>query len=196
MLSMEYQSGAAREGWAGFFSAWLWNYSGVPNADCFFDTHVIHDFDLDGDIDNNYGDTGGDYNVDPWDGALNCEGTEVPSDSVHWPVPMADDIENYVYDRDWLEDMYVAGACDVHDLSNRGTQYDWLRYLWDMRTDEGIPIEELADIYVDMCPTTWAKNDGEISSSEETPIGRLELSTEFHGREDEHDAQKNNGTDH
>ncbi len=196
LLSMEFQSGAAREGWAHFFAAWLWNYSGTVNSDCFFDSRKIHDFDLDGDVDNNYGDTGVCYDDDPWDGAFNCEGTTPPSDATHSPVPVADALESYVYDRDWLEDMYTATACDVDDISNRGTQYDWMRYFWDMRTDSEVPIEDLTDIYVDTCPTTWAKNDAQISASEETPVGRLEASTTFHGYEDEHDDQKNNGVDH
>lgn len=40
--------------------------------------------------------------------------------------------------------------------AGRGTEYDWLRFWWDMTTDEGITPRDLAEIYVDICPTNWS----------------------------------------
>ncbi len=198
LITMEYQSGAAREGWAHFYSAWLWNRR--TETDCFYNMHGVHDFDLDGDIDNNYVDTGKDYNDHDWDGAINCEGIDVPTDTSdpdHVPVPRGDDVESYATPKDWLEDMYTEGACSVSDLSNRGTQYDWQRYFWDMLTDyTTVDPEDLADVYVDMCPTNWAQNDDAVDHNDETPVKRLQLSTTYHGLSTQHTAEKGNGQDH
>jgi len=198
LLTMEYQSGAAREGWAHFYSSWLWNRK--TETDCFYNTHGVHDLDLDGDIDDNYVDTGVDYEDHDWDGAINCEGIDAPSDTAdpdHVPVPRADDLETYVDAKDWLEDMDDEGTCGIIGLSNRGTQYDWQRYFWDMLTDYStVDPEDLADVYVDMCPTNWAQNDDAVDHNDETPVKRLQLSTSHHGLGAKHATEKSNGQDH
>jgi len=213
-LTMEYQSCAAREGWGNFYSSWMWNSR--FETDCTYDTHVIHDFDLDGDIDNNY-DTFGDYNeADSYDGVYNCEGYAVIEDTRtghSGPVPTGDALESYYTGRDWLEDMVDEGVCGYDDddgetgdtdhpchsgrvLLNRSTQYDWHRFLWDMLTDEDIDPDKLADMYVDMCPTNWAKNDDEAIHDDLLPVKRLEFSADHHNEATAWSTWKNNGQDH
>jgi hypothetical protein len=44
LAAMEYQSGAAREGGASFYSSWSWN--NPTRSDCFYNSHTIHDADI------------------------------------------------------------------------------------------------------------------------------------------------------
>jgi hypothetical protein len=188
----EYQSLAAREGWADFYAAFLWNQR---EADCSINTHVVHDLDLDGDIDDNWnaGDTG-DYNEDDsYDGSIDCEGFGVPDvPGLQREDPLDDDIDEW----DWLEDVNDAELCGPATLAHVGTKYDWLRYFWDMYTDEGIDVEELGDLYVDACPTNWERAQAVGTTTNEWPIERFELSAIHHGIGAAHHAQDRNGQDH
>jgi len=198
LLTKEYQSTAAREGWASFYSAWLWNFK--TENDCFYQTHGIQDFDLDGDIDNNYlhasdPDTGLYNQADTYDGAYTCEGAGIAT-VTEQPIPAGDTLESYIYAKDWLEDVINEGKCSG-TTENRGTQYDWQRFFWDMLTDQEVPIEDLADIYVDMCPTTWSTDDLSGSEGEDLlPIERLRLSCIYHSHAYDWLQEKNNGQEH
>lgn len=118
-LSKEYQSAAATEGFADFYSAWLWNRK--TESDCVYDRHYDSDFDLDGNLDNQF--------TNRW---VNCEGDPFLYDTVPGAAP-------FNMNRDWMESVMNNTTVCNGISTNRSTQYDWLRYWWDMLTDEGIP---------------------------------------------------------
>jgi len=185
LLTREFSAAAAREGWAHFYASWLWNRR--TENDCYFKSFTVQDFDLDGDIDNDY--------TDPDQiGSFSC-------DSVlsSWGEPdPTDPLESYVSDYDWLEDMYAySPSCPSVSSSTDGhsTQFDWMRYFWDMTSTEEVAPSVLSDIYVDMCPLDWVESPSG-TSNDNWPHERLERSAIFHGQEDEHNAQKVNGVDH
>lgn len=39
--------------------------------------------------------------------------------------------------------------------SDKGVEYDWLRFAWDLVTDEGIPVEDILTIWDTANPDTW-----------------------------------------
>ena len=186
-LSREYSAGAAREGWGHFFAAQL--YNSTREDDCWYDSEHFMDFDLDGDIDNDY--PGNTYK----DGVFTCEGAGVEP-LLGEPIP-SDPLASWFDDRNWLEDVWwnPSFCGDMSgQLNNRGksSQYDWMRYYWDMATDEQVPVEKLVDVYVDMCPTDWTTS---ISTTfgDDLPESRLRRSNIFHGLGAEHRRQKDNG---
>lgn len=55
---------------------------------------------------------------------------------------------------------YVGDWC-TGTLTNRGTEWDWLRFLWDLDTDEGVSTTTIFDIYNTANPNSWnATGDG------------------------------------
>ena len=135
LTSKEYQSTAAVEGWADFYSANLWN--DATTSDCTYVRHYPTDFDLDSTDDT------------PLDNSSSCEGVPVSG------------LPSYVSADDWLEDLVNAadaGGC-TGTLSNRGAQYDWLRFFWDMRTDQALTLGNLAVLWDDMDPRTFDPDD-------------------------------------
>jgi hypothetical protein len=187
-LSLEYQSAAAREGWADFYASWLFNKR--VESDCVFDSHNLHDLDLDGDIDTNYGDEDQGF-TEERDGVIDCEGGGAGAGD---PFPLTDPLSSTVTARDWLADMVNSNSCVApYSLNNRASQYDWHRYWWDMTTDEGVVPQTLADVYVDMCPTNWNSRDS--GPADGRVRRRIELSTSFHLLSTEHLTQRDNGVD-
>ncbi len=186
-LTREFSSGSSREGWADFYAAQLFN--DVGESDCWMKNAHLMDFDLDGDLDNDY--------AESWkDGVFSCEGAGLHP-ALGEPDP-SDPLASWVNARDWLDEVWTNVCADptsAAGIVGRSSQYDWTRYLWDMATDEGIPVEELSDIYVDMCPTNWVAGPGSVPN-DEWPERRLERSADFHGHGAAHDRQKNNGVAH
>ncbi len=184
LITREYEAIAIWEGWADFFSAWLWNDD--SEAGCEYKNNNFHDFDLDGDLDNN-------YVLNTFDGVFSCEGAGLDPDFSE-PLPM-DPLEEYVTAKDWLQDMYDdASACPDESgtyTTGYNTKYDYLRYFWDMASDQGVSIEKLGTVLVDMCPATWEGTTGG-EPQDDWPTERLERSISFHDLEDEHDAEKAN----
>ncbi len=206
ILTKEYQSGAAREGWADFFAAWMWNDGDEP--DCIFNGVVFNDFDLDGDIDDNFCSDPLDPACDPldfsveepeFDGRFGCEGTPLEHPEITEPIA-TDLLRTRVTARDWLEDLdlstdsYNGSDGSTAVMYNRAVEYDWMRYWWDMYTDEAIGIRELTDVYVDMCPRTWAEW-GYSGLGDAAPAARLDASTTHNGVGAAHGRQKNNGVE-
>jgi hypothetical protein len=167
-------------------------------SDWFYNSRRIHDFDMDGDIDDNYDGGGATYDygeINSWDGASNCEGAAIFPGSTQ-PIPSTDPLESYIHAKDWLEEVIDEGLCSG-PLSNRGTWYDWHRFWWDMYTDQDVPIEDLVDIYVDVCPTNWEENKLDSGLRDDwLPIERLETSCDHHGYGDEWLQERSNGQDH
>jgi hypothetical protein len=177
--SKEFQSAVAVEGWASFFSESMWN-SGLE-SDCVYDNQFLTDWDLDGTSDDTVG-TG-----IPVAGYMNCEGIPVPG------------VASWVTARDYLSDMVDAAdpaGCGGTKV-NRGTEYDWMRFFWDMRTDEGVVLSTLVDLYDDMNPHTWDENGGTTTTSDD-PTARLSSAASGLGTTvyNAYLAQKNDGVDH
>lgn len=123
----EFQSTAASEGFAEFYSVLVFNDD--ADSDCFYDTGGSVDWDLD----------------DVFDGTrVNCENG--PVDSVSPPVTLDPAVDN----RDYLGDM-CSGT-----LNNRATAYDWLRFWWDYSTDHDTYFTDCAAIWNTADPNTWA----------------------------------------
>jgi hypothetical protein len=194
-LTREYKSMAAREGWASFFSTWLWNTPG--NSGCIFNTQILHDFDLDGDVDNNYGDTGIYLGDVDYNGAYDACIPGLVNDEAGEPFPTNDPEDTGIaWGDDWLADMDNAGRCGTTSLYNSySTQVDWQRFFWDLNVDQDISIEELTDIYVDACPTTWHAGAGYVPVDWTVPE-RFYDSMWFYDRNWEYDAEKVHGVVH
>lgn len=142
-----------------------------------------------------------DFSVDhaEFDGRFGCEGTPLEHPEITEPIA-TDLLRSRVTARDWLEDLDLAAdsyncSDETSDVMyNRAVQYDWMRYCWDMKTDEAIGIRELTDVYVDMCPTTWATM-GDSGLGDAAPAARLDASTTHSGVGAAHGRQKNNGVE-
>lgn len=173
-VTKEFQSAAAVEGIADAGSAWMWN--DTSESDCEYDRHYNSDFDLDGNPDNG-------------DGRLSCEGIPVSG------------LAAYVTARDWLTDVVGADDDDLDSVECTGTllyrssQLDWLRYGWDMMTDEGLSITDLMDIYDAANPKNWDPDSIDANLSDDV-IVRWEDAADAVGFGAAHDDQKNNGQDH
>lgn len=191
-LTMEWSAAAAREGWAHFYSAWLFNDS--TESDCWFNTAFsFQDFDLDGTVEN-------DFTSSVYDHVIDCEGYGIPSSLGLYPDTSHDFT---ITARDWLLDAWDNEACGHETYpyypyyTGKSTQYDWMRFWWDMLTDEGIAVETLSDIYVDMCPTTWDKDPQWYDTFDsQWPEWRLENSCDYHDEWDAWYSQRDNGVDH
>lgn len=148
----------------------------------------MSDFDLDG-----LGDDRPDYR-----NVVDCEGVLEQSSQGNWGsgVQLADA-------RGWLMDL-VSADDDWNDdgiqchgtLLNRGTEYDWLRFWWDMLTDEGIGVGELANIYDRMDPRSWDLKQVTPIYFLDDPVQRLESAASAEGRHTEYMNQRNNGVHH
>lgn len=180
-LTKEYASTAAYEGWADFVAAWAWNDR--TQSDCQFDLWTLHDFDLDGDMDNIF------VNRPQLRGVLDCSG------SPEWvQAKPTDPTASYVGSLNWLQDLEDAAdpaGCSVAAGAeeNRTTVYDWMKLFWDLTAvgHGDIDIETLTDLHIDMCPRGWAENDA-ILHPDEWPIERLKISADHHAVRPELDA--------
>jgi hypothetical protein len=184
-LQKEYQSGAGCEGMGDFYAALVWNDDGHLD-DCDFVRHYGLDWNDDGTNDINNVTVHSCYG-DPFSGS---------------PDP--------VDDLDWLEDLVAADDDDVDvvqcdgTLTNRGTQYDWLRYFWGLRTRQDALVDE-ADIWAlwDAAdPYDWGTTDAGLHGTcgtTEWPAERIECAADTSTNPDmdlAHDNEKDNGLDH
>ena len=58
---------------------------------------------------------------------------------------------------------YLGDQCSAGGTWNRGSEYDWLRFLWDLDTDTDtgttIHTTQIADLWDDANPHTWRSGD-------------------------------------
>jgi hypothetical protein len=153
------------------------------------------DLDLDGDIDNKY------VSKAYMNGVYSCETSGIQDTGVFGMPDSADPLASWIGARDWLDQVYhIGGVCgsatSASHTIGRSSQFDWMRYWWDMASDESVPMSDLADIYVDMCPTDWVAAPSTPIVDMNWPEKRLERSTAFHGYGSEHTTQRDNGVDH
>ncbi len=144
MLSQEYQSVAAHEGIAHAYAALVWNSTATDDCD------FAYYKDLDIDQDGTWGESSSPDETDP---TLSCEGS---GSYTSWF-----DGKNYLEDE-----------CPT-TWSNRATEYDWLRFWWDMVTEHDLSTSTIGDIWAGADPDTWdADGDvyGDIEDSANTEL--------------------------
>jgi hypothetical protein len=132
----EFQSAAAVEGFAHYYAAVSWNKTN--ESDCYYVPNKIVDWDADGST------TGS------WDtsGVFTCEGGG--------PVSPSTTIDA----RDFYTDYCMAGGSN----NNRGTEYDWLRFFWDLDTDESMSFTDILTVWDDSNPRLWTASGGGTGS--------------------------------
>lgn len=178
-FALEHASAALKEGFANFYSAWLFNDSSSPGAPC----ELLY-----------RGGEGAQLNLDrgSYPGAIDLEYNDWYSCE---GVPVGG-LASWVGARNWLQELKFNTFCD-EDLTGRGSVFDATRYFWDMRTDEGVSIGELIDLYDDMDPRNWAATKDEINLSR-NPFCRLAAAAAASSPTSltaAHDRQKDNGVD-
>lgn len=187
-FTKEYQATAAREGWADFVSAATFNDAG--DSSCVFNLLGGVDADMDmipapappllpsfmdnGPDGNNDGmpDSGSTYLVscdeEPITAALCSDWTSVWGPS----AGCSDTSPFFVSTRDWLSD--AIGANDPRgchgNINNRSTEYDWLRFWWDLHTTEGVPLSRLNILLDNMDQRDWDPDDNGASSQGSTGL--------------------------
>ncbi|MEQ1567870.1 MAG: hypothetical protein ABMA64_19680 [Myxococcota bacterium] len=229
MFSMEYEAMALREGWADFIAVYAWN--DATESDCAHGRWGrTSDFDLDNDgldmawplsvldADN---DLAASEDDDPT-GWVSCEAVPVSNalcglwgfadcSSNSAAVPL----QSYISARDWLENVTTAAdaaGCTSTTLVNRSTAADYARFFWDLKTDEGVPMSALAELWDNLNTGTIDPDDNDMGScastgTEDDVYYRLhaattgaKFTTTCGGTPtncaDEVDAQANNGQDH
>lgn len=129
MNSAEYQSAAAWEGWAHFYSILAFNNTG--DADCQFYYYQSIDWDYDG---TNESSTVSSCAVAPQTAGLSS-----------WPLVT-------LSSGDYLDDL-----CTVAD--NRAVEYDWLRFWWDLVSTEAVSTATVGQIWDDAEPHSWVAQD-------------------------------------
>lgn len=164
----EWYSTAIKEGMADFYSAWLWN---EQDSTCEYDRQYGSDFDLDG--------------VNPFVDRYSCEGTPTTG------------LLTYVSSDDWLEDLVnandLAGCSGT--LSNRSTQYDVLRYAWDLYSDQSVPFSAIVDIVDAADPHSWNATTDPLNPADD-PLARWEDAALANGYFVQHLDEAHNGMDH
>lgn len=73
---------------------------------------------------------------------------------------------------------YLGSWCSGY-LVNRGTEWDWLRFLWDLDTDEGVATTTIFDIYVSSDPDSWTATGSGSGGS--YPAARLRSAASTEG---------------
>lgn len=136
MVSAEYQSAAVNEGIAHAFAAFAFNNS--SQLDCWFYYYKELDWDNDQTLDLSVG----------W---VDCQGANQCTGS-------AGTCDSGVADENYLEDQcYISATFPSYE--NRGTEYDWLRFFWDLSADEYVTYEQILDIWYEADPDAWNRDD-------------------------------------
>ncbi|MEZ4240399.1 MAG: hypothetical protein R3F59_30445, partial [Myxococcota bacterium] len=128
--SKEYQKAAAMEGFASFYAELAFNDDST-NADCYYH-HSGEDWNLNSStLDDDHDPS---CDLGPYD----YPGATSP-------------IDEY----DYLGDYCLAtGASD-----NRATQYDYMRFFWDLHTKSpSLTFDQIAEVWDGSDPQSWAKN--------------------------------------
>lgn len=157
--SKEYQSAAAMEGIASYYAAVAFNKTN--EFDCNYASHRWIDWDLDGVQDEPTVDWDSDGNVDYW--PFNCEGAAIAGQDA----------------KDYLGD-YCLGSGVIW---NRGTQYDWIRFFWDLDTEHSLGASDIFNLWDDANPHNWSTSSDLVwvPITNETPWFRLYLAADAAG---------------
>lgn len=143
--SKEYSSGAANEGFASYFGATAFNTE--EEGDCFYYVHYNVDWDNDG-------------NTAEEPRVMSCEfGVDRNSDGDFDDATDVDGAD------------YMGDTC-TGTSANRGTQYDWLRFFWDLVDDSTISFADTLDLLVEADHDSW--NSTDVGAAADDPWARLE----------------------
>ncbi|MBN2800847.1 MAG: hypothetical protein JXX28_17050 [Deltaproteobacteria bacterium] len=156
--SREYQSAAMHEGFAHFYSALAFNYD--DEADCDFRPYKDVDWDQ-----------GGTFSADP---DLCCDGVPLGDSCGIWGLLKACYLPDWNTDPEYMDDKRRASCegspvvqfgyyapyqdhlsfCSEkawagwYDQTPAGTPYDWMRFFWDLHTEQGgVSLAQILDIY-------------------------------------------------
>jgi hypothetical protein len=127
-VSKEYQGAAFWEGFANYNASAVFN-NNTSQTDCTYVTYKEYDFDHDGD-----NELGNQY--------LDCAGTPTIDDAGDAPTSFTITDTDYV----GTDCDAVIGSCSLHNC-NRGTEYDWRKFLWHLDADLGFSPDDFGDIY-------------------------------------------------
>ncbi|MEZ4323153.1 MAG: hypothetical protein R3F61_37145 [Myxococcota bacterium] len=190
-FTKEYLASAIREGYADFYSMWLWN-SRQTEA-CVFDMWTLHDFDLDCDVDDFFG------TADPRNGRIDCSsaGWETEQADVSDPTTAYSDGKNWLSDLENAPDFraahpssYLCGIAgsitqtcsdDSSYDYDRSTMIDLAQFFWMLNVvnEGGLAPKTVTDLYIDTCPRGWDTMNGPFWSDAH-PYQRLLLSADEH----------------
>ncbi|MEQ1504508.1 MAG: hypothetical protein ABMB14_19880 [Myxococcota bacterium] len=147
MNTKEFSSEAAYEGFGSFYAAAAFNNDGT-DADCEFSTGTKVDWSANGLM-----------NEPDEDTVFSCSASPAPNQS-----PAINDFD------------YFDQKCFSGDINNRSTRYDWLKMLWDYRTDSvygGYTVEDVYDRWDAANPDTWNANGNAAGGTNGYPYKRL-----------------------
>ena len=107
-------------------------------------------------------------------------------------VPLVCSTHNF----DWLEYWTLTndsgGECEG-TITARSTRYDWLQYFWEMRAVQGVPLDELWDLWDDANPHGWCPDDACVNLGQQ-PHERMQTYSSPYTTE--HNAARDHGLDH
>lgn len=161
----EYASSAVWEGIAHYYAAVAFNDS--TESDCGFVYYKNTDWNLDGDVADSQ---------ETADFAVSCESYPTIAAS-------ADYLGSYC--EDGVGDPCGSGAngnCD-----NRSTEYDWLRFFWDIDSDMGVSTTNIYNIWDEGDSDTWNATD--VGAAANDPAPRLRTAADTLGFLTEWDAR-------
>jgi len=93
---------------------------------------------------------------------------------------------------------YLEDLCDKPWL-DLGTEWDWLRFFWDLTTDEGVSTEHIFDLWDESNPDTWTSTANSDTADTGDPEVNMRYAADNHVPDllKEWDAQAaTNGIDH
>jgi hypothetical protein len=171
MVSLEYQGAAANEGMAHFIAATTFN--DTAESDCWFAYYKSVDWDHDGDNDGAPLWTDCEYSE-------HCDGSG-ESCGAAGAIAVAD---------------HFGNECNsIWVTNNRGVEYDWLRFWWDLRTNEDVAFYDCMTIWDVANPNSWngaaTGSDGSTCPSTGWPASRLRCAASSAGYLTEWDGLDN-----
>lgn len=184
----EYSSAAFIESFADFIPIVTFNSRG--QSDCHYRLNEPLNWDLDNDTDTSGQNNAISCETHPLD--LNHNGSvEEEEPSYLGDLPVA----SWVSGRDYLDEVVTHGPspCGGSVVEDRGMRLDYVRFWWDMTTDEGIHPNSIATIYDWSNPRTMDRNGG---GGADDPDWRLYDACVRLGYEDAWFAQANNGVNY
>lgn len=138
-VSKEWQGAAFWEGFAQYYAAATFN-NHTTETDCAYVTYKDYDFDQDG-------------NNEP-DQSVDCAGDPLVQD---YPTesPASFTVTGTNYLDTYCDATFLLDCGSFHNC-NRGTELDWLQFLWHLDTADSMEPEDFADIYSD----AWVNGGG------------------------------------
>lgn len=153
----EYYSEALWEGFASFYAAVVFNDS--SGGDCY--VHYYKASNFDNDLDN-----------DPIvnnSAAVNCDGVPdiLPGGGHSEP---GDNVLNCVTASGYLSDSNVGCACGTASLYNRGTEYDMVRFGWDLYADPDFTFTDIVGVLSNVWATGFDGSNDNVNNHQPAEV--------------------------